>query len=38
MGKRILEADNLFFSYHTLTGETTVLTDISFYVEQGEFV
>lgn len=38
MEKIILEVKNLSFSYHTLSGETTVLNDISFFVKHGEFV
>lgn len=38
MAKIIFEVKNLSFSYHTLTGETKVLDNISFSVEYGEFV
>ncbi len=38
MAKNIFEVKNLSFSYHTLTGETKVLRNISFSVEYGEFV
>ena len=38
MAKTILESKNLSFSYHTLTGETKVLSNISFSVGYGEFV
>ncbi len=38
MAKNIIEVKNLSFSYHTLTGETNVLSDISFSVKYGEFV
>ena len=38
MTKNILEVKNLSFSYHTLTGETSVLSNISFSVDYGEFV
>ncbi len=38
MTKQIIEVNNLSFSYHTLSGETTVLKDISFSVNNGEFV
>lgn len=38
MAKNIIEVKNLSFSYHTLTGETTVLSNLSFDVTHGEFV
>ena len=38
MTKQIFEIKNLSFSYHTLNGETKVLSNISFSVNQGEFV
>lgn len=38
MTKQIFEIKNLSFSYHTLSGETKVLSNISFSVNQGEFV
>ena len=38
MAKQIFEIKNLSFSYHTLTGETKVLDNISFAVDYGEFV
>lgn len=38
MTKNILEVKNLSFSYHTLSGETKVLNNISFSVKYGEFV
>ena len=38
MAKQIFEIKNLSFSYHTLTGETSVLSNISFSVDYGEFV
>lgn len=38
MAKTIFEVKNLSFSYHTLSGETNVLEDISFSVKYGEFV
>lgn len=38
MTKNIFEVKNLSFSYHTLSGETKVLTNISFAVKRGEFV
>ena len=34
----LLELKNISLSYHTLEGETTVLSDISFSVREGEFV
>lgn len=38
MTKNFLEVKNLSFSYHTLSGETKVLKDISFFVKHGEFI
>ena len=38
MTKNILEVKNLSFSYHTLTGETKVLNNVSFSVKYGEFI
>ena len=38
MTKNILEIKNLSFSYHTLTGETKVLNNVSFSVKYGEFI
>ncbi len=38
MAKQIFEVKNLSFSYHTLNGETKVLSNISFSVNYGEFV
>lgn len=38
MAKQIFEIKNLSFSYHTLSGETKVLNNISFSVDYGEFV
>ena len=38
MTKNILEVKNLSFSYHTLSGETKVLNNISFSVKYGEFI
>lgn len=32
-----LEVQNLSFSYHSISGETKVLSDINFTVEEGEF-
>lgn len=34
----ILKLENICYSYHSLSGETNVLKDISFSVEQGEFL
>ena len=34
----ILELSNIDYFYHTLSGETKALSNISFSVEQGEFV
>ena len=34
----VLELKNIYFSYHTLEGETAALTDISFSVAPSEFV
>lgn len=34
----ILEVSGLSYSYHTLSGETKALSDISFQVETGEFI
>ena len=38
MTKNIVEIKNLSFSYHTLSGETKVLTNISFSIKRGDFV
>lgn len=38
MARQIFEIKNLSFSYHTLTGETKVLNNISFAVNYGDFV
>ena len=38
MANTIFEVRNLSFSYHTLSGETKVLENISFSVNYGEFV
>lgn len=38
MEKNIFEVKNLSFSYHTLSGETKVLNNISFSVKYGEFI
>ncbi|WP_251388512.1 ABC transporter ATP-binding protein [Mediterraneibacter agrestimuris] len=34
----VLELKNINYAYHTLEGETTALTDISFSVAPGEFI
>lgn len=36
--EQLLELKNISMSYHTLEGETTALSDISFSVQEGEFV
>lgn len=36
--KELLKIENLSYSYHTLSGETTALSNISFSVSEGEFV
>ncbi len=36
--KNIIELQNISYSYHTLSGETIALKDISFGVKEGEFV
>lgn len=38
MGSDLLKVDRLFFSYHTLNGETNALQDLSFSVKEGEFL
>ncbi len=38
MNQPILQCQNVCFSYHNLTGETSALTNISFQVKRGEFV
>ena len=38
MGKDILELNNIFYSYHSLQGETEVLRNLSFHVKEGEFL
>lgn len=38
MNQPILTCRNVCFSYHNLTGETQALNNISFQVDQGEFV
>ena len=34
----ILMLENVSYSYHTLTGETKALENISFHVYPGEFI
>lgn len=34
----LLKVDHLGFSYHNLSGETKALEDVSFSIEEGEFV
>lgn len=36
--EKILELQDICFSYHSLTGETEVLKNISFEVKDGEFI
>lgn len=36
--RELLNIENLSYSYHTLSGETTALSDVSFSVSEGEFV
>lgn len=36
--KHLLELNNVSYSYHTLTGETKALENISLSVEHGEFI
>lgn len=38
MEQPILQCQNVCFSYHTLSGETSALTNISFQVNKGDFV
>lgn len=38
MESDILKIENLYFSYHTLSGETKVLDGLSFSVKKGEFL
>ncbi len=38
MNQKILQCHNVNFSYHSLTGETHALTDISFDIYKGEFI
>lgn len=34
----LLELKNISFAYHSMSGETPVLSDINFTIEEGEFV
>jgi len=36
--ERVLELNNIHYSYHTLEGETPALSDISFALDKGEFI
>lgn len=36
--EQVLELKHIHYAYHTLDGETPALTDLSFSVNQGEFV
>lgn len=36
--ERVLELKNVYYSYHTLEGETPALQNISFTLNQGEFI
>lgn len=36
--EQVLELKHIYYSYHTLNGETPALQDISFSVEKGEFI
>lgn len=38
MNTKILQCNNVCFSYHSLTGETQALTELSFSVHKGEFI
>lgn len=38
MTSDILKIENLFFAYHTLTGETAAISGLSFSVRRGEFL
>ncbi len=35
---QVLELKNIHYAYHTLEGETSALTDISFSLKEGEFI
>ena len=34
----LLEFQHVFYSYHSVSGETTALSDISFTLDAGEFL
>ena len=34
----LIELKNIGYSYHNLAGETDAIKDVSFQVEEGEFV
>ena len=36
--ERVLDLKHIYYAYHTLEGETSTLTDISFALGEGEFV
>ena len=36
--KPLLELKNVTFAYHSKSGETSALSDLSFQVERGEFI
>ena len=36
--EEILELKHIYYSYHTMDGETSALSDISFAMKEGEFV
>ena len=36
--ERVLELKHIYYAYHTLEGETSTLTDISFALGEGEVV
>ena len=36
--EEILELKHIYYSYHTMDGETSALSDISFGIKEGEFV
>ncbi len=38
MTSDILKIENLFFAYHTLSGETQAIADLNFSVKKGEFL
>lgn len=38
MNQPFLQCQNVCFSYHNLSGETTALSNISFQIDKGEFI